>query len=300
MDELDKKRIGERIKTIRKSRGENQTDFAKIINATLPAVSNWETGRNIPNNERLKAIADLGGISVNELIYGDLKQYIYSVLHEELLEVDELYHKIIEYIQLNDNDINEIDDENVQNDILQVSSESFLKDHFNSIYDYVSQNFPLKDIDGIYDSKDLFIERAISYVDNLIYNKKNNIIIGNNFRLSYLKKITLDKIEEFENETRYIFNCRISLETTDDLGNREYVELNYITDAIVNIYISEDNDNHQYIFSGLYAFNDKHYHYILGEKTFIEVKKYIVNEALKHEKIKKYNLIIDNLEELKL
>ena len=63
--------IGNRIKAIRQSRGENQTEFAKKIKATLPAVSNWETGRNIPNNKRLKAIADIGGITVDELLYGD-------------------------------------------------------------------------------------------------------------------------------------------------------------------------------------------------------------------------------------
>ena len=63
--------IGNRIKAIRQSRGENQTEFAKKIKATLPAVSNWETGRNIPNNKRLKAIADIGGITVEELLYGD-------------------------------------------------------------------------------------------------------------------------------------------------------------------------------------------------------------------------------------
>lgn len=298
--EVNNKEIGNRIKEIRLSKGWTLEELGKKLSTSKVTVFNWEKGRNKPNKENLKKIADLGRITVNELMYGDLKQFIYNSLHDELLEVDELYHKIIEYIQLNDNDINEIDDENVQNDILQVSSESFLKDHFNSIYDYVRQNFPLKDIDGIYDSKDLFIERAISYVNNLIYNKKNNIIIGDNFRLSYLKKIVLDKVEEFENETKYIFSCRISLETTKDLGNREYVDLNYIADAIVNIYISEIDNNHQYMFGGLYAFNDEPYQYILGEETFKEVKKYIVNEVLKHEKIKKYNLKIDELEELTL
>ena len=63
--------VGNRIKAIRKSRGKNQTEFAQEINATLPAVSNWETGRNIPNNERLKAIADIGGITVEELLHGN-------------------------------------------------------------------------------------------------------------------------------------------------------------------------------------------------------------------------------------
>lgn len=71
MNNIQKKQVGNRIKRIRKSRGENQTEFAKKINATLPAVSNWETGRNIPNNERLKIIADIANLSVAELLYGN-------------------------------------------------------------------------------------------------------------------------------------------------------------------------------------------------------------------------------------
>lgn len=71
MNKIQKRQVGERIKSIRKSRGENQTEFAKKIGATLPAVSNWETGRNIPNNERLKVIADIANISVADLLYGD-------------------------------------------------------------------------------------------------------------------------------------------------------------------------------------------------------------------------------------
>ncbi|KAA9242799.1 MULTISPECIES: helix-turn-helix domain-containing protein [Aerococcus] len=63
--------VGHRIRQLRKSLGLNQTEFAKRINATLPAVSNWETGKNLPNNERLKAIADLGGITVEYLLYGE-------------------------------------------------------------------------------------------------------------------------------------------------------------------------------------------------------------------------------------
>jgi len=70
MNKIQKKQVGERIKRIRKSRGETQTEFAKKIGATLPAVSNWETGRNIPNNERLKVIADIANISVADLLYG--------------------------------------------------------------------------------------------------------------------------------------------------------------------------------------------------------------------------------------
>lgn len=62
--------VGQRIKNIRLNLGLNQEEFAKKIDSTIPAVSNWENGRNLPNKQRLKAIADIGGITVDELLNG--------------------------------------------------------------------------------------------------------------------------------------------------------------------------------------------------------------------------------------
>lgn len=93
MDDNQKKEVGNRIRAIRKSRGESQTEFAQKINATLPAVSNWETGRNIPNNERIKAIADIGDITVEELLYGQKSRTADMSLKEYL------NYKLDEYIQ---------------------------------------------------------------------------------------------------------------------------------------------------------------------------------------------------------
>lgn len=64
------KEVGQRILGIRLSMGMNQKEFARAVNASLPAVSNWETGRNIPNKLRLINIAFQGQISVDELLYG--------------------------------------------------------------------------------------------------------------------------------------------------------------------------------------------------------------------------------------
>lgn len=75
-------KVGLRIKSIRKGLGLNQFDFAKKINATVPAVSNWENGRNLPNSERLKEIADLGNLTVNELLYGSKEDYVKEVVLE--------------------------------------------------------------------------------------------------------------------------------------------------------------------------------------------------------------------------
>lgn len=64
--------VGARIRKIRKDLGYSMEQFAKAIddNAKSGTVSNWETGRNLPNNERIKRIAELGGFSVRYLLSG--------------------------------------------------------------------------------------------------------------------------------------------------------------------------------------------------------------------------------------
>ena len=65
------KTTGERIKDIRLELGETLEEFGKRFNppANRSLVSGWENGRYLPSPERLKVIAELGGISVHELIY---------------------------------------------------------------------------------------------------------------------------------------------------------------------------------------------------------------------------------------
>lgn len=64
--------IGNKIKLIRKELGLNMEDFGKLFTPTASkgVISNWENNYNLPNNERLKRIAELGGIPVNELLKG--------------------------------------------------------------------------------------------------------------------------------------------------------------------------------------------------------------------------------------
>lgn len=77
--------IGERIKLIRQNMGLSQKKFAELINAPKSSVGNWEANLNRPNNERLKAIAELGDLTVEELLHGKTKWQQYD---EELLAKD--------------------------------------------------------------------------------------------------------------------------------------------------------------------------------------------------------------------
>lgn len=79
---IDPKKVGLRIRDIRKQKGLSMTAFAEKIDekAKSGTVSNWETGKNLPNNERLKTIAELGEMSVEQLLYGDYEARIRNIL----------------------------------------------------------------------------------------------------------------------------------------------------------------------------------------------------------------------------
>lgn len=82
--ELSDQEIGMRIKNIRKEKGLTLKQFGKMIDAPFSAVSNWENGRNKPNSERLKKIAEIGDITVEELLYGDFLNFFHSVINDYL------------------------------------------------------------------------------------------------------------------------------------------------------------------------------------------------------------------------
>src|SRR5574337_1155033 len=66
-----KKAIGERIKLIRKKRGETLEQFGNAIGGVLKSnVSKWERGQSLPNNERIKKISELGDVTIDYLLEG--------------------------------------------------------------------------------------------------------------------------------------------------------------------------------------------------------------------------------------
>lgn len=82
--DINKNDVGFRISTIRKRLGLTMANFGEIVgNASDSIVSRWEKGKSLPNNNRLKKISELGGISINELLYGDFKNYCFDIFNEE-------------------------------------------------------------------------------------------------------------------------------------------------------------------------------------------------------------------------
>ena len=79
--EIDKVAVGNRIREIRKGYNLTMEAFGKLISNTIKGtVNNWEKGVNLPNKAAMEKIAILGHISLSELKYGDLKDYLRNLL----------------------------------------------------------------------------------------------------------------------------------------------------------------------------------------------------------------------------
>lgn len=57
------------IKRLRQRRGLTQEELAEKLHVTRQAVSNWETGKNQPDIELLKTLAETFEVDVTELLY---------------------------------------------------------------------------------------------------------------------------------------------------------------------------------------------------------------------------------------
>lgn len=81
---IDKKEVGRRIKQIRMNKGYTLEAFGKLFGARKGNVQQWENGVSLPNKDRLYNISKIAGITVNELLYGNIEK-----------DVEELYQRLI-------------------------------------------------------------------------------------------------------------------------------------------------------------------------------------------------------------
>jgi len=67
--------VGKNIKRFREEKGLTQDAMAEKLNVTRQAVSNWECGKTEPDIDMLHKISCALGVSVEEIIYGEKRQY---------------------------------------------------------------------------------------------------------------------------------------------------------------------------------------------------------------------------------
>lgn len=72
--EVSNLNIGKNISALRKERNMTQEDLAKALGVSAQAVSKWENENSCPDISLLTKIADLFGVTVDELLRNDTGQ----------------------------------------------------------------------------------------------------------------------------------------------------------------------------------------------------------------------------------
>lgn len=73
---INKKAVGSRIKQIRMNKGYTLESFGKLFNVSKSNVLKWEQGQSLPNKERLASISKIADMTVNELLFGSIDEFI--------------------------------------------------------------------------------------------------------------------------------------------------------------------------------------------------------------------------------
>jgi len=179
---MDKNEIGKRIRKIRTELGMTMEEFGKKIDDVKSGVvSNWENGKQLPNKKRLKAIADLSDISVDSLLYGDLKERIEKIADDYIQNEIKLN---------NNNDIKVYYDKYRFNDlVIKVFIEIREKQlKLNTVY---------TDRD-ILDVLKRFISNELSFEKYQPYNNKNALFLTND-----ILKNTINEIDRYFSMSLY-------------------------------------------------------------------------------------------------
>ncbi|MBQ5953582.1 MAG: helix-turn-helix domain-containing protein [Lachnospiraceae bacterium] len=69
---MDPKKYGEFLKSLRKEKGLTQEALADRIFVTSKTVSRWETGRQLPDLERLQKLAEFYSVDIRDMVAGEI------------------------------------------------------------------------------------------------------------------------------------------------------------------------------------------------------------------------------------
>ena len=116
LKEINKHEVGARIRLLRSQKGWTLIDLASKLDEVLPIkynkhgevitlsdsiISRWENGISLPNKERQKAISEVLGVPLEELLYGKNDNYIDSLIESFKIELEEnnkIKKKLIPFI----------------------------------------------------------------------------------------------------------------------------------------------------------------------------------------------------------
>lgn len=86
--------IGNRISSLRKEKGITQEEMAERLGVTPQAVSKWENDISCPDILLLPKIAEMLGVTVDELLSGEAKNETRILPEEQRKNIDEMVFRI--------------------------------------------------------------------------------------------------------------------------------------------------------------------------------------------------------------
>lgn len=194
--DIDKTAIGIRIKSIRLEKGLTLHEFGDLIDgADRSIASRWERGISLPNNERLKKIANLGGISVDELLYGTFDSFVYTIYND--IMNDEYAEG---YLRFEASALREI----------QKADINRFKEIFNETLDYIKElgysygdESEIKErfyevIFDYYHNEEPTNTGLINHVKRVLFNLSNHVLIGYSSTAKEDNPISDDLISELK------------------------------------------------------------------------------------------------------
>jgi transcriptional regulator with XRE-family HTH domain len=137
--DIDNITVGQKIKKIRINQGLNQDEFGVLIdNAHKSLVSKWEKGMSLPNKSRLRLIADIAKITVDELVFEDLDIFYRDNFNQVLSYFKNI--NVSDVNQLFDKWLNQYKDVFTYNDEIeiQISQHKFVESYLKNLNNFTT------------------------------------------------------------------------------------------------------------------------------------------------------------------
>lgn len=226
------------------------SEFASRIDgkAKSGTISNWETGKNLPNNERLKRIAEIGNIDVNELLYGDPETFIYNIIYEDFKKQGEIWQSFRDrYAKSKDM---------AHEDITSSTATTFLEENKQAFLKYVFQYIQLPYANSILNSRETHGRNDIHLFRNIFYHQPDKVkhaamyaifqllpvdITFEEFTIEVEKGLSTLPIKRVTGDIEEIKNRYISKGKTEDEAYLQAVDDYYISQISTHIRALQKN-----------------------------------------------------------
>ncbi len=167
--------IGKNIKMYRLYNKLTQQELANILYVSQVAVQQWETGKKMPQIDKLVDLAKIFNIKVDQLYYNDTElRYYISDFDSFILEEKVLRHNIIEK-KKNKHSLNQIEQTYCK---LYIDLKESLSEYFNKIKEDLYTNNKVVLDDPFISNEFFFLGLPITEYD--LYRIKQLTLIKNN------------------------------------------------------------------------------------------------------------------------